>query len=289
MQQSVSTTVRAPGAVAAPRAAFIASTGRTATTLLAAVLDGLPGVTALHEGQEPDDGREPRLPLINLQNRQAWGSLEAARAVVNDRRDDQALASAARDSSLIVDVAFYNSPLIPALADAHPQASLMAIIRRCEGFVRSATIVEGEDRQPAGWPNPSKPLTDRERFIEFGRLRPESGTDAADRWSGWSGIQRNIWLWTTVNEHLGDCAERLSAMTVLRFEDLRSTPERFWTDCLEAIRLDPSRHLEHCLRAATRPVNARSAYQVGPLETWTDAERDLFDQLARPLEERFYD
>ena len=181
-----------------PRLAFVASTGRTATMCLATTLNALPAVRAYHEGHDPDEERTPRLPLINLQNRLAWSTVTDAREVVRERRSPSALLAAAGDASLLVDVAFYNSPLLPQLAELYPSAPMLAIVRRCESFVRSATIMNGEDPQPAGWPDPAKELTNRERFIELGRLRPLEGTPEAEQWPDWSGIQRNVWLWYAV-------------------------------------------------------------------------------------------
>lgn len=257
--------------------------------MLATVLNEIPGVVALHEGQEPDEARAKRLPLINVQNRQAWSSSEAARTVVDGRRSAELLAEAANGAGLIVDVAFYNAPLIAQLAAVHPDAAIIAVVRGCEGFVRSATILEGEDLQPAGWPDPAKPLTDRERFVEIGRLRPDNGSPAGQCWPEWSGVQRNIWLWATINGHLMDYVARSPQATMLHFEELRSAPARFWTECLAALNLYTPANVARCLAGSTRPVNARTSYQVGPLSTWSPAERNLYDQLARPLEERFHD
>lgn len=278
---------RNPSATA--RFAFIASTGRTATMFVASALNNLPGVTACHEGHTPDDDRTPLLPLVNLQNRQAWASSEAAMQVVHDRRSPETLASAAGDADLLVDVAFYNAPLLPQLAQCFPTAPVLPIVRRCEGFVRSATIMEGEDLQPAGWPDPAKELSDRERFIQLGRLRPQKGTPDASLWSDWSAIQRNIWLWHTVNRHLVDCARQVPQALVLRFEDLQSAPEQFWAPCLTALDVATAENLASCVARSSARVNARSSYHVGPLESWSADEQELHHQLARPLEEEIYE
>jgi len=272
-----------------PRFAFAASTGRTATMFVASALNRLPRVTAYHEGHTPDEQRTPVLPLINLQNRQAWSTTGHAQQVVHERRSRATLQSAAGDARLLVDVAFYNAPIMAQLAAQFPTAPMLPIVRRCEGFVRSATIMEGEDLQPAGWPDPAKELTAREQFIELGRLRPQKATADADRWSDWSAIQRNIWLWHHVNRFLLDCARQLPQASILRFEDLQHAPEEFWNACLIALDLATGENLASCVGRSSARVNARSSYQIGPLESWSADEKELYHQLARPLEEELYD
>ena len=88
----------------APSLAFVASTGRTATLLLATTLNQLPSVRAFHEGHDPESGT-PVLPLINVQNRQAWNDPEVARSVVHERRSADTFQTVAEGDSLVVDVA----------------------------------------------------------------------------------------------------------------------------------------------------------------------------------------
>lgn len=271
-----------------PRPAFVASTGRTATTSIAATLASLPGVTAFHEGRDLGDPPSPGLPLINLQNGPAWHDEALADRTVVERRDWATLRSAAGDVELVVDVAFYNAPLLGALARRHPTAPLLVVFRRCESFVRSATIVAGEDLQPAGWPDPAKVLTDRERFIELGRLRPRPHSAAAAAWPAWSGIQRNIWLWHTVNSRLSTMVQALPQAVPLLFERLVAEPVDFWSTCLAALRIDGPGSVAWCVGRSSVGVNARREYQVGPVGTWSPAERRLYERLALPLEEQIY-
>jgi len=144
------------------RFAFCASTGRTATMFLANTLDAVPGVLGLHEGHTPGEPPIPRLPLINLQNLKAWHDSAYADQTVAASRDHATLSETAAGAELLIDLAYYNAPLLVPIAKQHPDSVLFVIFRRCEGFVRSATIVSGEDLQPAGWPDRSKSLTDRE-------------------------------------------------------------------------------------------------------------------------------
>ncbi len=271
------------------RFAFCASTGRTATMFLATTLDTLPNVVGLHEGHSPGDPPTPRLPLINLQNRKAWHDPAYAERTVAELRDFAALAKAAGDAEVLADVAFYNAPLLVPLARHHSESTLFVLFRLCDGFVRSATIVSGEDRQPAGWPDRSKPLTDRERFISLGRLKPRRGSDDAEQWPGWSAIQRNIWLWHSVNTHLLRVAESHANCHMLLYEDLVEDPKKFWTDFLRELDLFCESNLAQCVERSARKMNQRPSYQVSPTDTWGQVELALYERLARPLERKLYD
>ncbi|MDH3678597.1 MAG: hypothetical protein OEV40_01480 [Acidimicrobiia bacterium] len=275
--------------MSSPRFAFVASTGRTATTFLAATLERLSGVAAFHEGHDLGDPPSPRLPLINLQNGPAWHDPCLAQRTVAERRDRATLQAAAGDADLTIDVAFYNAPLLRALAARHPTAHLLAVFRRCESFVRSATIIAGEDRQPAGWPDPGKELTARERFIALGRLRPRPRTPEAEAWPQWSGIQRNIWLWHAVNTHLATMVEELPPVVPLFFEQLVDEPHEFWSACLAGLGIDKPEYLAPCLERSSARMNARSEYQIGPASSWNPAERESYERIALPLEAQLYD
>ena len=136
------------------RLVWVASTGRTATMFLATCLDRLDGVVALHESHAPGDPPQPRLPLINVHNRKAWHDPEYATRLVAERRGAAILSAGAGRADLLIDVAFYNAPLLTAIAERYQDALLFAIFRRCEGFVRSATILRGRRpaaRRLAGW------------------------------------------------------------------------------------------------------------------------------------------
>ncbi|MDE0346593.1 MAG: hypothetical protein OXI66_12570 [Boseongicola sp.] len=272
----------------ATRIAFCASTGRTATMHVAKCLDRLPGVVGLHQGHLVGDAPKPRLPLINVHNRRAWHDPKYAERLVAEKRGLTALDNAADGAPMLVDVAFYNAPLLAAIRRRYPDALLFVLFRRCEGFIRSATIVSGEDRLPVGWPDPSKPLTDREKFISLGRLKPEPNTPDHASWTNWSAIQRNVWLWATVNGHLHRFARNHTTCRRLFFEDLVDRPNAFWTALLSALdRLTPQT-LAHCVEFSKSKSNGRAAYQICPQGSWCAAERAFYAERARPLEEEIY-
>ena len=255
---------------------------------LATCLNRLADVVGLHEGHFPGDQPLPRLPLINVHNRRAWHDLQYGSRLVAEMRDAATLRAAAERATLLVDVAFYNAPLLTAIAERHPDSALFVIFRRCEGFVRSATITSGEDRQPAGWPDQSKPLTDREKFISLGRLKPKPGHQDHVSWSDWSAIQRNIWLWTTVNEYLHRFASANANCHRLFFEDLVEEPRSFWTGFLNLLGVYSHSTLSECVELSRTRVNPRLSYQIGGVKSWSAAEQALYAQHARPVETEIY-
>lgn len=268
---------------------FCASTGRTATMFLAKTLNAIPDVVALHEGHLIGDDPNPQLPLINFQNRRAWADPEFAAKTIEPLRSQDVLEKAAGDASHLVDIAFNNAPFFPALSNIHPDAKFIAIFRRCEAFVRSATIVTGEDMQPAGWPGRDKPLTDREKFISLGRLKPGAGSEFEAHWNDWTAIQRNIWLWFQVNTSLLEFVAANNNRHKLLYEDLASNSAKFWAQFLDILALGSTCNVEHCVKKSKVKSNQRASYQIGPLSEWTTQEQNLYDQLARPLEVRIYD
>lgn len=255
---------------------------------VAKTLHRLPGIVATHEGHVISDESYPLLPLINFQNRKAWHDPAFAEATAAKLRSGEVLQQAAKGASALVDIAFNNAPFLDALAAQHPGAKFLAIFRRCEGFVRSATIVTGEDMQPAGWPDRDKPLTDREKFIELGRLKPAKGTEYDAFWGQWSAIERNIWLWSTVNAHLWRFIGEDATRGRLLFEDLAHAPEIFWEKLLGTIGQDTPANLARCVALSGRKTNQRSSYQVGPVAEWSRDARALYERLALPLEEKIY-
>ena len=279
--------IGSPGAVAT-RFVWCASTGRTATMFLATCLNRLADVVALHEGHLPGGRPLPRLPLVNVHNRRAWHDPGYAARIVAEMRDVETLGAAADGAGLLVDAAFYNAPLLAAIAEHHPDALLFVIFRRCEGFVRSATITDGEDRQPAGWPDRSKPLTDREKFISLGRLKPAPGHRDHASWSDWSAIQRNIWLWTAVNRHLHRFDGANTSCHRLFFEDLVERPKAFWTGFLQKLEKFSPSTLSECIEFSRSKINQRPSYHIGRAASWSAAERALYVERALPLENEIY-
>ena len=263
---------------------IVAGTGRMGTSYIASSLNKIPGVLGLHEGHLGVDEGADVLPMINVQHLAAYRSAEGANEVVNNLRSESVIMEAglAFGGSTIIDVAYYNAVLASSLLSRHPEMRMVAIIRDCESFVRSATWLTGTDPMPVGWPSPDKPLDARERFIAMGRIRPSEGPEA-DRWNRWSAIARNIWLWQETNNRLlASVQEWRNRTLLLNFSDFTTNTDLVmkkissWllpeiTEGMTASELWP-----RTSDVSTARQNARvGGYQIGPKENWSVDEKIL--------------
>ena len=92
-----------------------------------------------------------------------------------------------------------------------------------------------------------------------------------------------------MNRHLLECSRTLPTATLLAYEALCDTPVLFWSACLTALGLEDRDMLEHCVDRSSKRINARSSYQIGALDTWSDEEQEFHRTLARPLEVEIYE
>lgn len=278
---------------------LVASTGRTATSLIAQALDGLGTLAACHEGHRGNDQGTDLLPMVNLDNLAAFKNPAKAAEIVGSKRSVDAVARAcvlastpARQVDTVLDVAYYNAVIGDAVLSLHPTSRMVGIVRDCAGFVRSVTWLEGEDPMPVGWPSPDKPLSPRERFISMGRVRPTSGPEA-DLWPGWGPIERNIWLWKATNHRLLDARDtHTGRVTMLDFAELPHAPGAFLSSIVDALQLavvPPAGCSWDDLAdsAADRGNSRVGGYQIGRPDTWTTAQRTLLEAAEAEIHERF--
>jgi hypothetical protein len=237
--------------------------------------------------------------LVNLDNHASYKSAEKAAQVVATKRSTEVVARACAAASTpgrtvdtILDVAYYNAIIGDAVLSLHPGSRMVGIVRDCASFVRSVTWLEGEDPMPVGWPEPTKPLSPRERFISMGRVRPASGPEV-DEWSGWGPIERNIWLWKATNHRLLDARDTFpDRVTMLDFAALPADPGAFLEQIVEALHLDVSppegRSWGDLADAASDRGNSRvGGYQIGRPDSWTTAQRTLLEAAEAEINERF--
>lgn len=268
---------------------IIASTGRTATTMIAATLDALPGVAACHEGYRGSDkASEPILPLINLENARAYQMPSSAAATVAEKRSAAILAEAQTrvGAQTIVDVAYYNPAIAAALLDAHRQAKMIGIIRDCESFVRSSTTLDGEDVLPVGWPDPAKPLTSREQFIGLGRIKPRRKSDDKAAWDGWSAIRRNIWLWRETNLMLLETRDLFpDRVKIIDFALLKRDPQGFWNALSSHLDLPKIGAEMH--HGKEKFTNRKAfGYQIEAADAWSQDERQFLIASVEQVEKK---
>lgn len=270
----------------------VASTGRTATSLIAACFDRLPGIAACHEGHRGNDDGPDLLPLVNLENSQIFRDPSVGARVVAAKRSDEILDDALRTTGerVLVDVAYYNAVLGDAILEAHPASRMVGIVRDCESFVRSVTWLTGTDPMPVGWPHPDKELTMRERFVSMGRLRPTEGADK-DAWPSWGPIERNIWLWRETNARICDTHDRWpDRVTLLDFSTIGDGSVPFLRSILDALELaGPSVAAEvaSAAAAAAEHTNERTGgYQIGTAADWSPQERSMLTEATTEIERR---
>ena len=265
---------------------FIASTGRTATTYIAAILNRTEDVLSTHEGYlGADKSVAPLIPLINLENRHAY--FDNAESVVFAKRNPTLLKQVltTNKADILVDVAYYNATICDALLRSSPSSRMVGIIRNCEDFVRSATTLYGEDLLPVGWPDPDKPLNRREKFIQMGRIKPKPKTTDAAAWHSWSAVTRNIWLWRETNELILSAAKSHGdRVLILDFSLLKRNPTLFFKKICKHLTLGRVKdsHLES--EFVSNENKKQQGYQVGPIETWTDFEQKFAEEAIQQIE-----
>ena len=271
----------------------IASTGRTATSYVAEALNHVPGIAGLHEGHLGNDAGPDMLPMVNLDNFQAFKSTERAAAVVATKRNATVIeeARAALGTRLVVDVAYYNSMLLAEMLRQMPEVHGAVIVRDCESFVRSATWFTGNDPMPVGWPDPGKELDSREKFISMGRIRPVDGADL-DAWASWGAIERNIWLWRATNRRLCDAwAEFPTRVHHIDFRVLIDDPTTVLSTLLTTIGFPLNVEDLGVLRtslaeAHTHQNERRGGYQLGPGADWSIDQRRLLAEAQDEIDTR---
>lgn len=273
-----------------PRLAFIGSTGRTATTFIAAVLNKLPGVLACHEGY-PGSNKDqaPLIPLINLENRQAYLNPAAADDIVKSKRNIDLIKrlSPGDNFGLFIDVAYYNSMLAIALLKAHAQAKFIGIIRDCESFVRSATAMQGEDPLPVGWANSKKTLSPREKFISMGRIAPRPHTIEKGRWNDMSAIEKNIWLWRETNQVLIDASRAFpDRVALMRFELINIDKGTvFFSRIADHLGIDQDDMKQAVFARDEKFQNKKpQGYQVAEARDWSALERQYLKDSVENIE-----
>lgn len=245
---------------------------------------------ACHEGYPGGEHDAPLLPLINLENAMVFRDPAKGESVVASKRNASIIANAKRvcAADTLIDVAYYNAMLSLPLLNHHPAARGVGIIRDCESFVRSSTTLTGEDPLPVGWPDPGKPLTQREQFIQLGRIRPNKRSPDGKNWFEWSAVKRNIWLWLHTNMRLIDASD--------------AHPERFVLADFQMFKEDNAAFLNRiCAHFGIQvpdnsvvdgvelgKVNKKGfGYQVGPSSDWTTEERALLEAAEQQVWSRF--
>jgi hypothetical protein len=268
---------------------FGASTGRTATMHLANSLNAEPDCVCVHEGKfrHRETSGEQLLPFLTLENRLAYESPERALGVIDSKRAiiDQLNLEGV---SHFGDIAYNNSPFLVPLSVRFPQAKFVIIVRDGRSFVRSATVMEGEDETPVGWPPTNKKLTPLEEYISLGRLQPRRGSPLEQPWRTWDAFEKNVWLWAETNTIILDALDVIASdrWLLVRFEDFVSDTLRVYLKIREFLGFEQDLSEEARSVLMSKVVNASGSYAIASYSDWSSAQKEHFHHYAGSIMDR---
>jgi len=269
---------------------FGASAGRSGTMLLANLLNSEAGVTCVHEGKFRlgEESGEQILPFLTLENRHGYEYPDKKIEIIATKRPSDVMNELRAKHSYLGDIAYNNSVFVKELADQFPQAKFLISIRDGRDFVRSATVLEGEDLTPVGWSPDNKVLTPLERYISLGRLQPRGGDPAKAEWSNWDCFQKNCWLWNETNTLIYAALEMLSIdrYHVIRLEDFKTDGLKTYENIRNFLGLtgDVVDTTEKLL--VSRQINVKSAKDLPHYSEWTEQMTAVFWKQCAPMMEK---
>jgi hypothetical protein len=262
---------------------FGVGTGRSGTMAIANALAAETGVTCVHEGKfrHGETAGEQVLPFLTLENRLAYEQPAEAAAIFARTRGDLAVVAARFGGTHFGDIAYNYAPFLDAIAHRYPEAKLLVFVRDGCEFVRSAARADGVDPAPVGWPPRDKPLSPVERYVALGRLAPRAHDPLAPRWESMDHVARNAWLWAETNKLIFDAVERRrpDSTFVIRYETFFADTARHYAALREflGVRALPAQRSTDMLRT---PINRRADKALGPFQTWSRADRNVFRELT---------
>lgn len=265
---------------------FGASTGRTATMHLSNCLNAEEGCICVHEGKfrHREASGEQVLPFLTLENRIAYEEPERAQEIINAKR---AVIDALdlRTVSHFGDIAYNNSPFLVPLSLRFPGAKFIVIVRDGRTFVRSATVLEGEDETPVGWPPDDKQTTRLEDYISLGRLQPRRGSPLQAEWVEWGALEKNVWLWAETNSLILDALSQIdkARWRLVRFEDFVSNPLHEYMKIRDFLGFEGDLSEEAKGVVLSPVVNASRRYSIPAYEDWSAEQRAHFARHAGPI------
>ena len=268
---------------------FGASTGRTATMHLANCLNAEPGCTCVHEGKfrHRETSGEQILPFLTLENRLAYESPDKAADIIDSKRG--VIDTLDLDGlSHFGDVAYNNSPFLVPLSVRFPAARFIPIVRDGRTFVRSATVLEGEDETPVGWPPDVKETTQLEDYISLGRLQPRRDSPLRAEWDEWGAFEKNVWLWAETNSLILDALPQIEEdhWLLVRFENFVSDPLREYTRIRNFLGFDGELPDETRGVLLSPTVNASRTYSIAAYDDWSAEQKAHFARYAGPVMEQ---
>ncbi len=176
---------------------FGAGAGRCGSMYLSNLLNAEEGLLTLHEGKirEREESLEQWIPFLTLENYQAYAKPELAQGIFQSKRKNVYDICEKEKLKGFGDIAYNNSPFVSVIPKVFPEARLIVLVRDGRNFVRSVYTSDRPDPTPVGWLDATTELTDLERYIAMGRLRPLKGSASFEEWKNYSPIEKNAWLW----------------------------------------------------------------------------------------------
>lgn len=270
---------------------FGASAGRSGTMFLANLLNAEDGVLCVHEGKirEHETAGVQHLPFLTLENRMAYEYPEKRDEILERKRPESLLDQLVQEHGVFGDVAYNNSPFLEPLAKRFPAAKFLISVRDGREFVRSATVLSGEDPTPVGWYPDDKPLSEMERYISFGRLRPKQGSVEADVWEDWSAFQKNCWLWGETSRLIVEALDKISKdrVLVIDLRQFKESPVKTYAGVRKFLGLTSEMSQVSTELLTGRRVNRKTSYDLPAYEDWSKEMKSFFWDTNRDMMEYF--
>ena len=243
----------------------------------------------LHEGKERklEEPGGQKLPFLTLQNFLAYKDPKQAEPLFRELRQIMQQVANDCDVKWFGDIAYNYAPFVKVIPTVFPEAKLVVIVRDGRSFVRSVITNEVPDPTPVGWLDPERPMSQTERFIALGRLRPVIGHDVYEHWSQFDLVQKNAWLWAETYRVIMDGLESWSPdqYLVARFEELFADVDKGYDKIRRFIGLDhPISDVTHGL-LHTR-INHRETRILPHFDDWSNVQKDGFWEQATPMMKR---
>lgn len=269
---------------------FGASAGRSGTMLLANLLNSEQDVTCVHEGKFRlgEESGDQILPFLTLENRRGYEYPDSKTEIIASKRSTELLNGLHDTHGFFGDVAYNNSVFVEALSGQFPDAKFLISIRDGRDFVRSATVLKGEDLTPVGWGPADKTYTALERYISLGRLQPRDGDPVKSEWTDLDCFEQNCWLWNETNKVIYEALENIPSdrYHVIRLEDFKADGLQTYENIRAFLEL-PGKVTDKTRNLLLSPqINVKATKDLPHHSKWKDQMHDAFWKRCQPMMEK---
>jgi len=269
---------------------FGASTGRSGTMLLANLLNSEEGVVCVHEGKfrHGEESGEQVLPFLTLENRQGYEYPDRKADIIAKKRLPETVHKLMETHGAFGDIAYNNSIFITELAAQFPEAKFLISVRDGREFVRSATVLEGEDLTPVGWAPDEKPMTPLEQYIAMGRLRPRRNSELNDVWDSWDAFEKNCWLWNETNRVIFESLDQLDndRFKIIDLRSFKTDGEKTYSDIRAFLGFKTPMTDKTRAVLTERPINAKTSKNLPHHSEWSKTMQNTFWEHCSEMMER---